>query len=289
MSSRRILGMCKQAFDQLVSTVEQGRSDQLKAYLAAMGHFHRYSINNAVLIAFHRPGATHVAGFHAWRKLGRHVKKNERGIAIMAPVIRRQKGRQQEDDKKNEDDETVLTFKTAYVWDVTQTDGQPLPEFARVSGDPGVCTERLRQFAQANGIEIQYSDRLGSAEGISTGKLIRLRSDLGPAEEFSVLVHELAHSLLHFEDDRPKDRMVREAEAEGTAFVVSQGCGLEVGTASSDYIQLYNGDKATLLESLERIQQTASRILAAILDEKPRAHIIQNETTDPVASLAEAA
>lgn len=106
------------------------------------------------------------------------------------------------------------------------------------------------------------------AEGISIGGAILLKARLAPADEFSVMVHECAHEMLHQDPgNRPKEKTVREAEAEAVAYVVCQGVGLDVNTASSDYIQLYNGDKKTLTDSLERIQMAAGEILEAVTDE----------------------
>jgi len=263
--------IAREAFDQLVRDVEAGKSDILKAYLKAMGRFHRYSVGNAILIQLQRPDATRVAGFRAWQRLGRHVKKGEHGIAIMAPVVYRRKTQTDDSDEgENADDELVTTFKTAYVFDISQTDGRPLPEFAKAQGDPGACVERLETFITEKGIKLERRESLRIAEGVSTGGTILLKASLAPADEFSVLVHETAHEILHQDPaNRSKERTVREAEAEAVAYVVCQGIGLEVNTASSDYIQLYDGDKKTLMQSLERIQRTAAEILEAVTDDGP--------------------
>ncbi|MFC1636455.1 DUF1738 domain-containing protein, partial [Planctomycetota bacterium] len=163
----------------------------------------------------------------------------------------------------------ALAFKTAYVFDISQTDGKPLPEFARVNGDPGVYTERLREYITSKGIMLEYSDAIGSAEGVSAGGLIKLKKGLTAAEELSVLTHEAAHEILHKDrENMPKDKKIRETEAEAVAFVVCHGVGLDTNSASSDYIQLYNGDKETLMESLERIQRTAVEILGAVMEKE---------------------
>lgn len=259
----------EQAFNELVEAVEASKSDKLIAYLKAMGKFHNYSVGNAILIHFQCPKATHVAGFRAWRKLGRYVKKGEHGIAILAPIVRHKKALltdNEEDSEEDSEKEVLVAFKTAYVFDVSQTDGRPLPEFARVNGDPGVYTERLKQYVTSRSIKVEYSEAIGGAEGISSGGLIKLRKGLSTADKFSVFVHELAHEMLHKnKDNMPKDKKVRETEAEAVAFVVGYGVGLDVNSASSDYIQLYNGDKKTLLQSLERIQRTAAEILVAVM------------------------
>jgi len=271
MKSNRARKVSEQAFNELIEAVEAGKSQKLIEYLKAMGRFHNYSLGNAILIGFQKPDATHVAGFRTWQKLGRHVKRNEKGIAIMAPILWRRKTTPEndEDDEKEREEETTLTFKTAYVFDISQTDGKPLPEFARVDGDPGAYAGRLRQYVTSKGIVLEYSNTIGSAEGVSTGGLIKLKKGLTAAEELSVLAHELTHEILHSDkDNRPKDKKVRETEAEAVAFVVCHGVGLDANSASSDYIQLYNGDKETLMKSLERIQRTAAEILGAVMADK---------------------
>jgi hypothetical protein len=153
------------------------------------------------------------------------------------------------------------------VFDISQTDGKPLPEFARVQGGHGAYIERLERFISGRGIKRERSN-LRIAEGISIGGTILLKASLAPADEFSVLVHETAHEMLHLDPaSRPKDKTVWEAEAEAVAFVVCQGIGLDTNSASSDYIQLYEGNKETLMASLERIQRTAAEILEAVMDE----------------------
>jgi antirestriction protein ArdC len=268
MKPNHVKKVSQQAFNELVEAVEAGKSQKLIDYLKTMGRFHKYSLGNAILIGFQKPDATHVAGFRTWKRLGRHVKKGEHGIAIMAPIIYRKK-KQEDSDKKKSEDEEVRTFKTVHVFDISQTDGKPLPEFARVNGDPGMYTERLRKYINSNGIVLEYSDTMGSADGVSAGGLIKLKKGLSAAEKFSVLAHEAAHENLHKNrENMPKDKRVRETEAEAIAFVVCHGIGLNTNSASSDYIQLYNGDKETLIESLERIQKTASEILEAVMDKE---------------------
>ena len=271
MKANHARKVSKQAFNELLEAVEAGKSQKLVEYLRAMGRFHNYSLGNAILIGFQRPDASRVAGFRTWQKLGRYVKKNEKGIAIMAPIVWRKKVTHANDKKdvQDRDDESVMAFKTAYVFDVSQTDGKPLPNFARVNGDPGVYTERLREYVASKGIKLEYSESIGSAEGVSSGGLIRLKKGLNAAEELSVLAHEAAHEALHHNrDDMPKEKKIRETEAEAVAFVICNGIGLDTNSASSDYIQLYNGDRETLMKSLERIQRTAVEILAAVMDKE---------------------
>lgn len=103
------------------------------------------------------------------------MKRNEKGIAIVAPIIWRKKVTHTDDeDQQKHKEETALAFKTAYVFDISQTEGKPLSEFARVEGDPGISTERLREYVTSIGIMLEYSDAIGSAEGVSAGGLIKL-------------------------------------------------------------------------------------------------------------------
>ena len=253
MKQNRARAIVQNALQQLMEDLEKGKSDTLVNYLSARARFHQYSVGNILLISMQKPEAQHVAGFHAWRKLGRNVKKGEKGIMIMAPIIWRKKTAEKEEEEK------VVAFKTAYVFDISQTKGKPLPEFAKIVGDPGQYLHNLKQFIADRGIQLEYFNFVGSMEGYSTGKRIGIRKHLSSAEEFSTLIHELAHQMLH-KNDRDKEKKVIETEAEAVAFVVCQAIGLETNKASSDYIQLYDGNNNTLLDSLEYIQTTASMI-----------------------------
>ena len=132
------------AIEQLRQALEAGHSERLKEYLAAMARFRRYSWGNVMLIASQKPNATHVAGFHAWHKLGRFVKKGEKGILILAPIIR--KKAENNDETEPDESSVAVGFRAAYVFDVTQTDGQPLPEIGSVNGDPREYRDRLAKF-----------------------------------------------------------------------------------------------------------------------------------------------
>ncbi|HKD04876.1 MAG TPA: ArdC-like ssDNA-binding domain-containing protein [Bryobacteraceae bacterium] len=254
--------LAEEGLNKLAAALESGKSEALVNYLSVMSRFHRYSWNNCLLIALQRPGASHVAGFHAWRKLGRHVRKGAKGIAIFAPMVFKKKS----NDEESEDEHTrAFGFRTAYVFDVADTDGAELPEFATVKGDPKHYTERLAEFVASNGIRLEYSADIAPAKGISRGGCIVLLPEMSSAETLNVLAHETAHELLHRGARRKETTTtIRETEAEAVAFVVCHAIGLETGTAASDYIQLWRGDKATLSESLQFIQTTAVQILAAI-------------------------
>jgi len=254
------------AIEQLRQALEAGHSERLKEYLAAMARFRRYSWGNIMLIASQKPNATHVAGFHAWHKLGRFVKKGEKGILILAPIVRRKEWN--DDENREEVSASIAGFRAAYVFDISQTDGKELPQIGSVHGEPREHSARLRCFAEAQGIAVEYSEEIAPARGLSSGGKIMLLPGQSPAEEFSTLAHEMAHELLHRGDRRANTtRRTRETEAEATAFVVCQAIGLETGSAASDYIQLWKGDSQLLTESLGYIRQAASQMLAALTDE----------------------
>lgn len=254
----------KQLIDQglasLVENLEHGKSEQLMAYITAMARFHRYSFRNVMLIVSQFPEASRVAGFRKWKNLGRFVKKGEQGITIIAPMLFKNSG----DDEAN-DAEACIRFKAAHVFDVSQTDGEPLPHPVEVGGDPMDFTIRLKTLIDSKSIVLEYSNDLGSAEGASSGGKIRIKPELSPAAEFSVLVHELAHEMLHWNDQRlVTSKTIKETEAEAVAFIVSNAIGLDCNSSASDYIQLYDGTVETLEASLDAIRKTASEIINAI-------------------------
>lgn len=256
-----------EALTELLEALEKGKSETLKRYLAAMARFHRYSWGNILLIYTQKPNATQVAGFHAWLKFHRHVRKGEKGILIFAPLI----GRATKDEDGNTDEPArIFGFRKSYVFDISQTDGEPLPEFATARGETGQFTQRLKDLVIKNKIELVYSTDILPARGLSAGARITLLPDLAAAEEFVVLVHELAHEFLHKSSRRQgTTRTIRETEAEAVSFVVANGIGLDTNTSSSDYIQLHCGDKEILAQSLRVIQETATAILQAILPDRP--------------------
>jgi len=256
----------------LVEQLEAGNSAALTGYLNAMARFHNYSFGNILLIGRQRPDASRVAGMYAWNQLGRRVKRGEKGIQIYAPMLGRRRKNADNTDAKTAESSNVtwelIGFRRVYVWDVKQTEGKELPELDSVKGDVGSYLASLTAFVKEQGIKLGYFDKSGSAKGTSYGGAIKLQPGMEPAEEFSVLVHELAHEMLHKTSRRTMTtKAVRETEAEAIAFVVCQSIGLETERASSDYIRLYHGNAKLLQESLEIVQRTAAVILGAISPE----------------------
>jgi antirestriction protein ArdC len=266
MKADEIQRRTKEAVDYLVESLKSGRSEVLVQYLAAMGRFHHYSFGNVMLIARQRPDATKVAGFRTWNSLGRFVNKGERGILILAPMVRR--NREERDPLEEEtvaSNRQVLGFRAAYVFDVSQTGGNDLPHLTEVQGDVVGLRERLTGWLAEQAITVTHSIDIAPARGVSSGGRIALLPGLPAAEEFSTLVHEAAHELLHRGERRPETtKPIRETEAEAVAFAVCESLGLETGSASADYIQLWHGDAQLLTASLEIVQRTSAQILGAL-------------------------
>ena len=251
----------------LIEQLKAGKSDALTSYLTAMSRFHNYSFGNVLEIARQMPTATRVAGFWAWKNLGRSVNAGAKGIRILAPIVgvRRKKDEEAEKDIATQNTRVLLGFRNAYVFDVSQTNGVDLPEMHEVSGDPGENIDRLAAFLKAQGIALVYNEKIAPALGMSRNGRIDILPGQTKAEEFSTLVHETAHEMLHKAERRTATtKTVRETEAEAIAFVVGKAIGLMNGSASADYIQLYHGDASLLAESLEVVQQTSGIILAAL-------------------------
>ncbi len=251
----------------LIEQLEAGHSEALTAYLNAMSRFRNYSFGNILEIARQKPDATRVAGLYAWNQLGRKVKKGERGIRILAPIVgvRRKSEQEAQKDITKQNRPVLVGFRNAYVFDVSQTEGAELPEMRQITGDVGENRDRLLAFIERQGIELYFTEKIAPALGMSYGGRIAILSGQSKAEEFSTIVHELAHEMLHKAERRTATtKVVRETEAEAIAFVISRAVGLETGTASADYIHLYHGNASLLAESLEVIQQTSALILAAL-------------------------
>jgi hypothetical protein len=275
----------------LIEQLESGHSEGLTAYLTAMGRFHNYSFGNILEIARQKPDATRVAGMYAWNQLGRKVIKGQKGIRILAPMIgiRKKKDSEAEKDITKQNQPVLVGFRSAYVFDVSQTEGAPLPDLSeRVKGEVGEYRERLIDFLIAQGIELEFKESIAPALGMSYGGKIAILPGQAAAEEFSTLIHEVSHELLHKSTRRTATtKTVRETEAEAIAFVVSQTIGLDSGRTSADYIHLYHGNAALLAESLEVIQRTSALILSAI--ETPAAKAEETEAeADPEPALAQA-
>ena len=176
-------------------------------------------------------------------------------------------GRKKDDERNSDSDEkSLFGFKVVHVFDVSQTEGKDLPEFAKVTGDPGTNIAAVEQLIRSQGIELVYEAIPGGADGLSKKGTIVIDPELEPAKTLMTLVHECAHEAMHWPSERRKEtsKTVRETEAEAVAHVVCQALGLNSIEHCADYIQLYNGDADVLTQSMVHIQKTAAGILEGI-------------------------
>jgi hypothetical protein len=170
-----------------------------KTWLASMSRFHRYSWSNQLLIAVQRPQATRVAGFHTWRKMGRFVTKGQKGISIFAPIVRKQDGETAEESGRPESTtkgpRRVAGFRGATVFDVSQTEGEPLPaapEHNATEGGEDVLP-KLEDAAAAFGIRVVYQEIHGRVEGYSMGGMVVVEATQPIPAKCGTLAHEIAH------------------------------------------------------------------------------------------------
>ncbi len=262
MKRDEAMQITEQSLAQLNESLKNGKSESYLAYLDTIAKFPHYSFRNLLLIEQQFPTATQVAGYNAWRKLGRWVKEGESGIGIIAPLAIRA--------KNNNEDAEVFGFRIVHVFDVSQTDGATLPSLARASGDPLGNIRFLEMAYSKLGIHCELVDLPSGHFGTSRGGHVQINSELTAAERFQTMVHELAHELLHTSPEIKirVSKQVEELEAESVAYVVSQAYGVDCRDASLEYIHLYQGDEELLANSMERIRKTAVSILTHLSDAK---------------------
>jgi hypothetical protein len=243
-----------------MDTDEARQSTLFTSYLRACGLFHNYSWHNCALIWSQKPEASRVAGFQAWKKLGRYVVAGSKGIAIFAPMTFKEKGAAED----GEQESTRVWFRVVYVFDVSQTGGESLPELpTECTGAGGESlTECLLAYAAERGIAVETRTIEGSAKGYASEncKRITLSNSLTASDRAAVLIHEISHCLLHFGESKPNLKQ-RELEAEATSFVVASHFGLN--PESKFYLASYGVKASDLLESLPVIQHTAAQIISA--------------------------
>jgi antirestriction protein ArdC len=244
-------------------------SEAWQAWLRVQRRFHRYSWGNALLINLQRPDATQVAGFHSWLRLGRHVRKGEKGIAIFAPIVNRVHA---EDPVTGED--TVITtapktFRIAYVFDLAQTDGEELPALPvnKLHGaDLDGLYPRLLNVAESIGFSVQAIELDGSRNGDCNHdhRLIRIESRNEPCQQVKTLAHELAHAILHGVRDE-LSRELAELEAESVAYIVCADLGIDSSEYSFGYLASWSGGgddaRNAISDSAGRIQLAVGLIL----------------------------
>jgi hypothetical protein len=260
------LGELGEQLKQQVAAVQD--SDAFKRYLAAQAVFHRYSARNVFLILFQRPEATRVAGYTTWQKLGRQVRRGETGITIFAPSPFKQSTTDTTTGEVTE--ELIPRFKTATVFDIAQTIGEPLPTIKLgeiVGSAPEGAYAALVDFAISIGYTMVPHPENDEAEGRCnyTEQTISVQT-AAPERMLHVLIHELAHALTAALR-QAHDRTERETIAEGVAFVACTAIGLDAGGYAFPYIAGYAGQKdgaAIITRLMDTIQKTAAQIIAVV-------------------------
>ena len=286
----------KQKVKEITDKLEAGlkelfESEKYKSYLSTMSKFHNYSFNNTLLIAMQKPEATLVAGYQAWQKnFERHVNKGEKAIRILAPAPYKIKEERDKLDpvtgemmfdengmpQKEETEVTIPAFRAVSVFDVSQTDGKPIPELE--VNELLSTVEGYEDFVQAlmniSPVPIAFEDIPGDSKGyFSTAeKRIAVQENMSESQTLKTMVHEVAHSRLHDKEvnqsmDIPvKDRNTKEVEAESVAFTVCQHFGIDPSDYSFGYIAGWSSGRnmKELKSSLDTIRKTASELITGI-------------------------
>lgn len=263
--------------DQLENGVrELYASGRYEEYLRMMSKFHQYSIGNVMLIYLQCPHATQVAGYRRWKEnFGRQVKRGEKGIKILAPCpYKRILEQEQTGPEDGQQADTVLRFKVATVFDVSQTEGRELPTLGvdELTGDvPGYAElyDRLTAYAP---VPVEVEPVPGEAKGYfsTQEQRIVLRPGMSQVQTLKTLVHEIAHSKLHtpeqMKPEEQKGRREKEVEAESVAYVVCRHFGIDTSDYSFGHVAGWSKGKelAELKLSLEIVRNTAAEIINTI-------------------------
>ena len=258
---------------QLTAQLRQGiaqvrDSKRFAEYLAFAGRFHRYSFNNRLLIWMQRPEATQVAGFQSWKQLGRHVKKGEKGIAILAPIaFKREMDLGPTQSTESAEDRTVVGFRVVHVFDVGQTDGEPLPTLTmQLEGSADELLMRLMAVAADDGLTVtsepeQGRDGVGGYYDPAERHIWLNPSIQGTAQIAQTLAHELGH---HFARETVCSRAEGEIIADAAAFLVLGHYGVDAGAFSFEYVAVWanRAEPGAFERKLNEAHQAADAILS---------------------------
>ncbi|PAP76368.1 ArdC-like ssDNA-binding domain-containing protein [Rubrivirga marina] len=241
----------------------------LEAYLAFRARFHDYSPRNTMLIFLQRPTAKYCMGFRSWTKHGRRVRKGERGITVLAPILRRPTT-EEVAVGHDPDDRVPAGFRTATTFDYLQTEATRddalvyTPPIPRLDADgPDGLLARLEATARALGYTVTYTEA-GYADGRCrfADRVIQVRPQLSGSDQCAALCHELAHAVAHT-GDRETTRASKELQAEGAAYVALAALGLDTARASLPYLKGW-GDDERMAAELDAIDRIAGRLLALV-------------------------
>ena len=287
----------KQKVKEITDKLEEGlkelfESEKYKNYLSTMSKFHNYSFNNTLLIALQCPDASLVAGYQAWQKnFNRHVKRGEKGIRILAPAPYKIKEERDKLDpvtgevmldkdgmpQTEEVEVKIPAFRAVSVFDVAQTEGEPLPELeakellSTVEG----YEDFIKAVTYVAPVPIGFEDIPGASKGyFNIGEnRIAVQEGMSESQTLKTMVHETAHSMLHNKEVNKedilapaKDRNTKEIEAESIAFTVCRHFGIDTSEYSFSYIAGWSSgrDMKELKSSLDTIRRTASELITGI-------------------------
>ncbi len=281
------------------SIQELFQSEQYAEYLRTMSRFHTYSVNNTILIHMQMPNATHVAGYNKWKnQFGRHVKQGEKGLTIIAPTPFKKKIEEMKLDPDTkapvlDEDGNAVTeereieiplFKPVKVFDVSQTEGAPLPSLvSNLTGDVEQYEAFMEALRRTSPMSINMEPLRPGLDGLCnyTRQVISIREGMSQVQTVCASVHEITHATLHDkehtrltaaagdetkEPPKPKDENTMEVEAESVSYTVCQYYGIETGANSLGYIATWSKDRSLpeLKASLETICKTASALITSI-------------------------
>ena len=257
-------------------------SEKYKDYISTMAKFPHYSINNCILIVSQCPEASHVCGYKKWQTdFNRVVNRNEHGIMIIAPMTYKADVEEAVYDSENHPvldsngkqvTETVTRefqgFRPAYVFDVSQTSGDPLPTLATMLSGGVEDFEKMKDILIAiSPVPISFEEITGGANGYFSPatQSIVVKEGMSELQTIKTMIHEIAHATLgHGGKDDKWDRETKEVQAESVAYWVTQMVGLDTSDYSFGYISGWSKDREVteLKENLDLIKTTADKISA---------------------------
>lgn len=281
------------------SIQELFQSERYVEYLRTMSRFHTYSVNNTILIHMQMPSATHVAGYNKWKnQFGRHVKQGEKGLTIIAPTPFKRKIEEMKLDPETKapvlDNEgnavieereiEIPLFRPVKVFDVSQTEGAPLPSLvADLTGNVQHYEAFMEALRRTSPMPISMEPLRPGLDGLCNynRQVISIREDMSQVQTVCASVHEITHATLHDkehtrltaaagdeakEPPKPKDNNTMEVEAESVSYTVCQYYGIETGANSLGYIATWSKDRSLpeLKASLDTIVKTANALITSI-------------------------
>ena len=290
----------KELTEQLTDGVKAVRSsDEYRKLLEVMAKFPNYSVNNCILIAMQKPNATLCQGFNGWKKMGRYVKKGEKGIRIIAPNPFKTKKKETKLDEngkpvldaqgkpeKEEKEIQLMSFKVETTFDISQTEGKDLPSLGveELKGSVDKFNVLMDVLKDISPVPIGFEDIKSGAKGYYqvAEKRIAIQKDMSELQTLKTCIHEMAHSMLHADVPANYGKNRKELEAEGTASIVLNYMGYDTSEYSYPYLSGYSTDEdlKELKKSLGIIRDTSSKIITKI---EERLEGIQNERNPEIA------